>query len=256
MLAILAQLASEPGETRANAERAARLVREHAAAAIAVFPELYLSGYTVSDVASVALEPDARELAIIAEAAAAASTAVVVGFPERVPRGVANAAAMIDERGTTVAVYRKTQLFGSERDAFVAGEEIVVASLAGRRAASLICFDIEFPELARQAALAGADLLVTCSANMEPFFGDHELATRSRALENRLPHLYANAVGEWDDVRFVGGSRSIRADGSVAAAADHAREETLVVPVGEPGTDDGRVDYLRHLPPRLRVAAT
>ena len=47
----------------------------------------------------------------------------------------------------------------------------------------------------RALALAGAELLVTASANMEPFGPDHEIATRARALENRLPHVYVNAIG-------------------------------------------------------------
>ena len=42
----------------------------------------------------------------------------------------------------------------------------------------LICFDIEFPEPARELAAAGAELLVTASANMAPFGPDHEVATR------------------------------------------------------------------------------
>jgi predicted amidohydrolase len=255
VFALLAQLAYGSAPPRERAERAAALLADHPDVAIAVFPELYLSGYTVENVEAVALDREGAELRAVREAAASAKTAVVVGFAERAVAGVANAVACIDADGDLVAVYRKTQLFGAERDAFMAGDELVVTTLAGRRIGPLVCFDVEFPELARQATVAGADLLVTASANMEPFFGDHEVATRSRALENRVPHLYANAVGECRGVRFVGGSRSVLADGTVAAAADHARDEALVAPVGERGAADERVDYLRHLPGRLRVVA-
>jgi predicted amidohydrolase len=46
-------------------------------------------------------------------------------------------------------------------------------------------------------------MLVTISANMEPFGPDHDTAARARALENGLPHLYVNLVGEVDPNRFT-----------------------------------------------------
>ena len=54
----------------------------------------------------------------------------------------------------------------------------------------MICFDVEFPEVARTLARRGADVLVTISANMEPLGPDHDTAASARALENGLPHLY------------------------------------------------------------------
>ena len=62
-------------------------------------------------------------------------------------------------------------------------------------------------------------LLVTASANMAPFGPDHEVATRVRAAENHLPHLYVNGVGTIGGLRLVGGSRSVDASGTVLAEA-------------------------------------
>ena len=59
----------------------------------------------------------------------------------------------------------------------------------------MICFDVEFPEVARSLAKAGANLLVTVSANMDPFGRDHDVFATARALENGVPHLYVNQVG-------------------------------------------------------------
>ena len=84
----------------------------------------------------------------------------------------------------------------------------MILELAGRRAAPLICFDIEFPEPGRQLALAGAELLVTASANMDPFFIDHAVGAVAGARE-QAPHLYANLVGSGDGLVFVGASRSV-----------------------------------------------
>jgi predicted amidohydrolase len=111
----------------------------------------------------------------------------------------------------------------------------------------MICFDVEFPEVARALARSGADLLVTSSANMTPFFGDHLLATRARALDNRLPHVYTNRVGSEGGHEFVGGTRAITSDGEVQAEAPDAVEDVLIVDVIDRGTADERVDYLAHL---------
>lgn len=253
MQALLAQLASVAGHPDENAAHAAAALERHPDVELAVFPELYLGGYSLDGLDGLARSVDDPEVGRLREAAAATGTALVVGFAERRPDGVANAACCIDRDGRVAGVYRKVQLFGAEREAFVPGRELLVVELAGRRVAPLVCFDVEFPELARAAALAGADLLVTVSANMEPFYADHELATRARALENRLPHLYANAVGTAAGFALVGGSRSIGSDGGVLAELPHREEGLLVAPVGRPERGDGRVDYLRQLPGALPV---
>ena len=255
MRALLAQLASAVGEVAANAERATAALAAHPQVEIAVFPELFLSGYDLSLLEQSARAPDCPELRMIAEAARAASTAVVVGFAERLDDGAfANSVACIDRDGSLAAVYRKTQLFGGERAVFRPGDQLQIVRLAGVEVGPLICFDIEFPEPARQLAAAGAKLLVTASANMDPFVADHEIAARARALENRLPHLYANAVGAVGGLRFVGHSRSVDAAGTVLAEAASGEEALLVAAVGEAGAADERVDYLRHLPQALIVA--
>ena len=55
MRALLAQLASVPGQTQANAERAVETLATHPEVEIAVFPELYLGGYDLSLVPQAAL---------------------------------------------------------------------------------------------------------------------------------------------------------------------------------------------------------
>lgn len=234
MRALLAQLASIPGQTQANAERAVAALGAHADVDLAVFPELFLGGYDLSSVADSARAPGSPELRAVAAAAAAASIAVVLGFAERAGDGsLFNSVACIDRDGSLAGVYRKTRLFGAEPEVFEAGDRQRVVRLAGLDVGPLICFDVEFPEPARELAAAGAELLVTASANMAPFGPDHEVATRLRAAENRLPHLYTNGVGEIGGLRLVGGSRSVDAAGAVLADAGSGDEVLLVVPVAQ-----------------------
>ena len=180
---------------------------------------------------------------------------MVVGFAERFKDGFGNSAACIDEAGHLVAIYRKTLLFGEEAEVFKAGEEFVLVTLAGRKVAPLICFDIEFPEPARAVAAAGAELLVTASANMSPYGPDHELASRARALDNRLGHLYVNRVGTESGHRFVGGTRAVAPDGSVVIEASESSEELLVVSAGHSDRPVPALDYPRLARGRLPVRA-
>ncbi len=121
--------------------------------------------------------------------------------------------------GTPPVVYRKANLFGAaERSAFVEGGELVVADVGGHRLGLLICFDVEFPETARALAAAGAKLLVTIAANMEPYGPDHALAARARALDNRRPHVYVNRTGR----SRVCGSSATAAPSTPAAGSSAA----------------------------------
>lgn len=255
MKALLAQLAAVPDDVERNAGRVVEALEQHPDADLAVFPELFLSGYTLQAPIRGARRAEAAELQLIGEAAARNDTAVIIGFAEEMDGAIANAAACFDETGDLVGVYRKTQLFGPEREIFVAGDKLMVISLAGRQIGILICFDIEFPEPARQLALAGADLLVTVSANMAPYFALHELAGRARALDNRLPHAYVNLVGGSEGLEFVGGTRLIESDGEILAQADPEKEELLTVPIPAPDRRlDEDLDYLKLGRPPLTVS--
>lgn len=257
MRVLLAQLRPEPGDVAANARAVAAALAAHAGADVAVFPELFLGGYDPARVGEVAIVEGDPAVAPIRDAARAHGTAVLVGFAERLPGGaVANAVACIDADGEWRATYRKTHLFGGEESrVFVAGDVLRVVGLAGRRVAPLVCFDMEFPEPARALARAGAELLLTLAANMEPYGADHALAARARALDNRLPHVYVNRVGEEAGLRFVGGSLAVAPDGSVLADLGDGPALACVELDLTPASDPD-VDYLTRLRTDLSVEET
>ncbi len=246
MRVLLAQLNPVPGSPEANAQRAAETIRR-ADADLAVLPELYLGGYDLGRVREVALEPDSPPLAKLRAAASEVGCAVAVGFAERRGDAYANSLALIDENGELAAVYRKVQLFGHERDVFEPGDELTIAPLAGLRVGALICFDMEFPEHSRALAQAGAELLLTASANMEPYYSEHRISSQARALDNRLPHLYCNRAGEEAGLRFVGGSRVVRADGTIDAEAVRSGEQLLALELAHTAETPRQVDYLAQL---------
>jgi predicted amidohydrolase len=243
MKVTLAQVAPVPRDVRANLARARELIAASTPSDLVVLPELFLPGYELQDVEPLAVDLDGAEVGELRKAARAAGTGVVVGLAERVDGGVANSAVCIDAAGELAGVYRKTHPFGEERDTYAAGEELVTVELNGRVLGLMICFDMEFPEVARALAQRGADLLVTISANSPPFELDHDVFARARALENGLPHVYVNRVGEEDGLAFSGGSLALDADARVLAEAGREEECVVTAEVGPPGRRDPRTRY-------------
>ncbi len=246
---VLAQSAPRLRDVEANIEAIRRVVTDQPDADLVVLPELFLSGYTVTNVEEVAVHPDGPELASIGEIARESSTALIFGAPERVSRGIANSAFCVDQQGAVAAVYRKVQLYGGDESrAFVAGDELIVAELCGLKIGLMICFDVEFPEIARALACAGAELLVTTSANMEPFGNDHAVFVSARALENGLPHVYVNQVGLGEKgLIFTGESKVVSPDGVLLAQAGSSDEELLNTSLRLPAKSSVREDYLSQL---------
>ena len=251
MRALLAQLWPEPRNVEANLARARETLERSEGAELVVFPELFLGGYELSDPEAVSVALDGPEVTELRAAARERETAIVVGAAERTGPGVANSALCINRQGELAGVYRKTHLFGAERDAYLEGRELVTVELAGRRLGVMICFDVEFPEVARTLALRGADLLVTISANPAEFRRDHDVFVPARALENGLPHLYVNRGGDQDGIAFAGSSMAIDPEGGVLAGAGSDAEQLLGADVGDAGRRDARTRYLNLVRPAL-----
>jgi predicted amidohydrolase len=250
MRAVLAQLEPVIGDVAANVAAVEETVAAHSAVDLVAFPELFLSGYDLETVAGLAVALDGPEVARMSAVANSSATNIVIGLAELTDGRPANTAMLIDRRGRVAGVYRKTHLWGAEADAFTPGADLEPITLGDRRLGLMICFDVEFPEVARTLVARGADLLVTIAANMAPYGPDHELAAQARALENGVPHLYVNRVGIEAGLEFVGKSRGVNTWGrTVGVALDQPC--ALEVLVGEPGAVDDRLDYARQLRPEL-----
>lgn len=250
MNAILAQLEPAKGAIEANVETACEVIRQSDDADLVVFPELFLSGYDLGAIEELAVVPEGNELEKVRRVCLASGTGAIVGLAEVVPGGVSNSAVCLDSAGTLAGTYRKTHLFGEERERFVPGDSLRPVKLAGWNIGVMICFDMEFPEVARTLAKRGAEMLITISANMDPFAYDHEVFSRARALENGLEHLYVNRVGDEYGLSFVGGSRAVSPEGQVLAQADSGAR-ILRVSAARASRSDPRTHYLEQLRPAL-----
>lgn len=192
-------------------------------ASVLVLPELWLPGYNVPDVADRALAPGAPALNRLARAARTQGTALVTGFAEREGARVFNAALCIGADGQVLAHYRKIQLYGPrEKALFTPGDAYVTFPLAGRLAALLICYDVEFaPHVAHLAGL-GVEVIFVPTANMAPFTHVVRHTVPAMAANHGLSIVYANYCGAEGDLAYVGGSLICGPHGeALAQAGDH-----------------------------------
>ncbi|HEV3505406.1 MAG TPA: carbon-nitrogen hydrolase family protein, partial [Actinomycetes bacterium] len=127
-------------------------------------------------------------------------THIVVGSYERGEgRGtVHNTAVLIGPTGAVLGTYRKTHVFYLEdRDQggwVTRGDRAVVVDTELARIGLLICYDGDFPELARAEAVLGAEVLCRPSALLRSA-DIWELTNRARAYDNHVFVVGANATG-------------------------------------------------------------
>ncbi len=208
----LAQFAPIPGDRERNTERIGEVVRA-AHAEVAVFPELYLSGYRVGDrFHRLALTEGDRTTEALRELARSTRTTIVVGSPLASPERkgeIHNAAlAFLPNEELFVQVKRYLPTFGpfEEGVQFTATDVSRPVHLGAIPVGLEICYDTFFPEVSRQLALAGAELLLIISASPVTSRRLFERLLPARGIENAVPVVYVNRVGVEDGVVFGGGS--------------------------------------------------
>jgi predicted amidohydrolase len=153
----------------AEGEGMRRLTREAvreavtAGAGLVILPELSTSGYVFESPAEAraCAEPvGGPSLLGWAEEAARGDAVVIGGFCELGEDGALyNSAAVVDATGV-LGVYRKIHLWDREQLFFEPGDACapVLETRAGRIGVA-VCYDLNFPEIARGLALGGAELI-------------------------------------------------------------------------------------------------
>lgn len=220
------QLAPVVGDLVGNVDRAADAVARAVAdgAELVVLPELTTSGYVFEspeEARSLGLTPDDEVFGRFS--AAAGGAVVVLGFAELGDDGhLYNSAALLDGSGVR-AVYRKVHLWDREKLVFRPGDaRPPVVETALGRIGIMICFDLEFPEWPRIAALGGADLLaVPTNWPLVPV-PEGERAPEvqiaiATARMNKMAIVCADRVGVERGVDWTGGTSIVTAEGALVA---------------------------------------
>src|SRR4051795_10514188 len=170
---------------------------------LVVLPEAFARdfGPPGSDISAYAEPLDGAYVARLTEFARERDTTVVAGMFEASedPSRPYNTLAVVNRDGL-MASYRKIHLYDSfgykESDRLLAGPlDPVVVEVAGFTVGLMTCYDLRFPELARELVSRGAELLVVPSAWVAgPRKAEHWVTlVTARAIENTA---YVAAVGQ------------------------------------------------------------
>lgn len=191
--------------------KACREARENGAD-IALFPEMWSSGYTFPHngewLERNAVSMDSRYIRQFSETALELDMAIAVTLLEKHEPKPRNTVCLFDRYGKLVYRYSKVHIcdFGEDDDEGVldAGDGFYVEELdTGEgtiKVGSMICYDREFPESARILMMKGAELLLI--PNACPMEINRLSQLRGRAYENMLaiatcnyPALYRGCNG-------------------------------------------------------------
>lgn len=212
MRVALAERAPVLGDVAANVARL-RATVEAATADLVVFPELFLSGYTLGDrFHRVAGEIGDLGGGPVGDAAATNARSIVVGLPLPSParRGeVSNAVALVrPDRSVAVQIKRYLPTYGpfEEGATFTPTSVSAPAPYPGGDLGLEICYDVFFPEVSQELAMAGATCLIAVSASPVTSGPLFQKLLPARAIENALPVVYVNRVGVEGGIVFGGGS--------------------------------------------------
>lgn len=200
-------------------------------ATLLVTPEMSIPGYALDTETSRYAEPaDGASIQRLKAIATAKNMALVAGFAEAADGVIYNSAVLVRADGTT-EIYRKCHLYGDlERRAFRASDApAAVFEIGDMKAAMVICYDVEFPEHVRAAALAGAELLIVPTALAASMTNRviPDKVVPVRALENQLFVIYADLTGSDGVFDYEGHSVICSPDGGHLARAGQG--EALLV---------------------------
>jgi predicted amidohydrolase len=193
---------------------------------LVLFPELYVSGYNVGEELHRCAEaqdgPFARRVGSLASEL---GIAIAYGYPERDGATVYNAFVFIDDQGRTLSNHRKTVLpVGIEHNWFTTGSGFPLFRFRDTTIAMIICYECEFPEIVRNIALDGADLILVATAGGKDWEQVPKFVIPSRAYENGIFIAYANYCGVENGHGFCGLSCIVDPYGVDLARAGKAAE--------------------------------
>lgn len=217
-------IVGDPAENTTNALHGARSAIEDGAQLI-VLPELCTSGYMLADRAEAyaVAEPvpngDASQQ--FSDLCRDTGSYLVAGIAERSGHDIFNSAALFGPEGH-IGTYRKLHVWNTENLLFEPGNlGTRVFNTPIGRIGLAVCYDAWFPEMFRQLAVRGADVIampvnwVPAPADSD---GEHPIGVtlaRATATRNGIAIAAADRVGHERGVDFLGASALIGANGKL-----------------------------------------
>ncbi len=192
-----------------------------------VLPEMFATGFSRN--LDITAEPPGGPTSEFAtQLAEETECAVMAGLVLRSEKGVHNVSLTISPDGSTLCCYEKRFPFslGGEGLVHSAGDSVQTFEWQGVRMAPLVCYDLRFPEVTRDAANQGVDLYV-CIASWPVKRVQHWVTLlQARAIENLAWVAGVNRTGTDPDFTYPG--RSLVADPHGVIIADASDREQVL----------------------------
>jgi predicted amidohydrolase len=228
-----AQWLAAPGESRQNLSVALGMVDDAASRGVEllVLPELWSCGYdpeTLAEDARRDAEPrEGPRSERLAEAARTHDMWLAAGSVPELGEdgGLYDTALVFNPRGELAAWHRKAHLYPPTREpvVFRPGDRLTTFEDPSLGTVGLVvCFDGDFPEVARTLALRGARLILAPSAYEVEGATAWDLLYPALALTNSQWWVQANQAGSHHTSTLLGASRIVAPTGTVVAEASRA----------------------------------
>jgi 5-aminopentanamidase len=248
------QLQAFPGQRDKNIENCIKMVEEAAeqGAELIVLPELWVSGYYLSKEQFQLLQevPTGETVSLFQKLAKKLEVLLIVPYVEGENENLYISLAVIESTGEMIAAYRKSFLWGREKEIFTPGERAYNAIDTSKgKIGVLICADIEFPEPSRILALQGVELIIVPSVWSYGAESRWDIQLPARALDNTVYILGVNTVNEGS----CGKSKLVAPNGKVLCEASRTEQSILIHDVDLSIIQDVRkeVPYLDDLDEKL-----
>lgn len=223
----------EIGRKEANISKMQKYI-EQTNSDLVVFGEMTLTGYPCKDDLRSLAEPlSGPSIEKLKTVAKQHNKHIVFGMPllnERITGLVHNASVLIQPDGT-IDAYKKWFLptFGpfEEKLFFDEGETLPVFQTKLGTIGLCICYDIYFPEITKALTLQGAEIIICISASPSVTRTYFETILPARAIENTTFMVYANIIGNQENLVFWGGSQAYDPLGNLLGKAPYF-EESMV----------------------------
>ncbi|TLS38618.1 carbon-nitrogen hydrolase family protein [Pseudalkalibacillus caeni] len=194
-----------------------------------LFPELALTGYFTRDkTISLAEDLEGKSIKLLQSWARDYNIKVITGFPEVKGDSVYNSAIFINNDGMIIGTYQKCHLWDEEYKYFQPGNSYPIWETDIGKIGIMICYDTEFPEVARTLALKGAQLIFAPTANMSPLEHSQRIYIQARAVENQIFVATTNRVGIEEDTHFFGESAAADPFGRFLTLGEDKEEHYFV----------------------------
>lgn len=211
---------------------------------LVVLPEMFGTGFSCA--LDVTAEPEGGETEVFLKSLAAEHECCVLGGV--VTRGgdgqARNQALAVSPEGTVLARYTKMRPFslGGEAEVHVRGSTPVLFEWGGFKIAPLVCYDLRFPELAREAVKMGAEVLVYMAAWPVKRFQHWITLLQARAIENQAYVIGVNRTGTDPHFSYNGRSLVVDPHGVIIADAGE-REHVISTPIERAVVTDWRAQF-------------